>query len=109
MFKKWWVNLLVFSLPLWVGLFCGILTQLSMKADLPVLVQADLGIAAFVIGGVVRQWSFFGFLLGFIITTIFIVLYFWDRRSVRQARAMIAEALRDMEQNRRSFLTTARS
>jgi len=104
MFKKWWVNLLVFSLPLWMGLFCGVLAQLFMKADVPVLVQTDLGIAAFVIGGVVRQWSFFGFLLGFIITAFLILLYYWDRRSVRQARLTIAEALRELEQNRRNFL-----
>ena len=104
MYKKWWVNLIVFSLPLWVGLCCGVLAQVFLKADLPVLMQADMGIAAFVVGGVVRQWSFFGFLLGFIITVFLIVLYFWDRRSIRQARAMIAEALREMEQNRRNFL-----
>jgi len=104
MFKKWWINLLVFSLPLWMGLFCGVLAQLFMKADVPVLVQTDLGIAAFVIGGVVRQWSFFGFLLGFIITAFLILLYYWDRRSVRQARLTIAEALRELEQNRRNFL-----
>jgi two-component system, OmpR family, sensor kinase len=102
--KKWWVNLLVFSLPVWVGLFCGTLAQLFMKADLPVLVQTDLGIAAFVVGGVVRQWSFFGFILGFIITAVLILFYYWDLRSVRQARVMIAEALREMEQNRRNFL-----
>ena len=104
MYKKWWVNLIVFSLPLWVGLCCGVLAQVFLKADLPVLMQADMGIAAFVVGGVVRQWSFFGFLLGFIITVFLIVLYFWDRRSIRQARAMIAEALCEMEQNRRNFL-----
>jgi len=104
MFKKWWVTLLVFSLPVLVGLFCGAMAQVFLKADVPVLVQTDLGIAAFVVGGVVRQWSFFGFLLGFIVTVVLIVLYFWDRRSVRLARITIAEALRDMEQNRRNFL-----
>ena len=104
MFKKWWVTLLVFSLPVLVGLFCGAMAQVFLKADIPVLMQTDLGIAYFVVGGGVRQWSFFGFLLGFFITVILIILYFWDRRSVRQARAAIAEALRDMEQNRRNFL-----
>ena len=55
MFKKWWVNLIVFSLPVWVGLCCGVLAQVFLKADLPVLMQADMGIAAFVGGGVVRS------------------------------------------------------
>ncbi|MGE5378366.1 MAG: sensor histidine kinase [Bacteroidota bacterium] len=104
MYKKLWINLLIFSLPVWVGLFCGVLAQLVLKADLPVLVQTDLGIAAFVIGGVVRQWSFFGFLLGFLMTCFLILLYYWDQRSVRRARLMIAEAMREMEQNRRNFL-----
>ena len=104
MHKKWWVSLLIFSLPLWVGLFCGVMAQLFMKAELPVLVQTDLGIAAFVVGGVVRQWSFFGFLLGFFITIVLILLYYWDLRSTRQAKAMIVDAMRDLEQNRRNFL-----
>lgn len=104
MSKKWWVNVLVLSLPIWVGLLSGILAQALLKHDLPVLVQADLGIAAFVIGGVVRQWSFFGFLLGFFLTVFLLLLYYWDRRSLRQARAMILEAMREMEQNRRNFL-----
>jgi two-component system, OmpR family, sensor kinase len=104
MFKKWWATLLVFSLPVLVGLFCGAMAQVFMKAEVPVLVQTDLGIAAFVVGGVVRQWSFFGFLLGFIVTIVLIILYFWDRRSVRQASVTIAEAWREMEQNRRNFL-----
>jgi two-component system, OmpR family, sensor kinase len=104
MFKKWWVSLLVFSLPVMVGLFCGAMAQVFLKADLPVLIQTDLGIAAFVVGGVVRQWSLFGFLLGFLITVFLIVLYFWDRRSIRKARVVIAESLRELEQNRRNFL-----
>jgi len=104
MSKKWWVNALLLSLPIWVGLLSGITAQAILKHDLPVLVQADLGIAAFVIGGVVRQWSFFGFLLGFFLTVLLLLLYYWDRRSVRQAKAMILESLREMEQNRRNFL-----
>ncbi len=102
--KKWWINLLLFSLPLGVGLLSGILAQIFLKPELPVLFQLDLGIAAFVFGGVVRQWSFFAFLLGFLLTLILILLYFWDVRSVRQAKAMIVKSLREMEENRRSFL-----
>jgi two-component system OmpR family sensor kinase len=104
MSKKWWINLLVFSLPLWVGLLCGILMHSLLQPEIPVLVQTDLGIAAFVFGGVIRQWSFFGFLLGFILTVVLILLYYWDMRSVRQARAMILESMRELEQSRRNFL-----
>jgi len=102
--KKWWINLLLFSLPLVVGLLSGTLAQIYLKPELPVLFQLDLGIAAFVFGGVVRQWSFFAFLFGFLLTLILILLYFWDVRSVRQAKAMIVKSLREMEENRRSFL-----
>jgi two-component system OmpR family sensor kinase len=104
MSKKWWINLLVLSLPFWVGLLVGILAHSLLQPETPVLFQADLGLAAFVFGGVVRQWSFFAFILGFLITLALILLYYWDMRSVRQARATIFEALREMEQNRRNFL-----
>jgi two-component system OmpR family sensor kinase len=102
--KKWWINLLLFSLPLFVGLITGTLAQVLLQPEIPILFQADLGIAAFVLGGVVRQWSFFAFLLGFLITLFLLLLYYWDLRSVRQAKAMIVESLREMEQNRRNFL-----
>jgi len=102
--KKRWINLFLFSLPLWVGLLSGILAQSFLQPEVPVLFQVDIGISAFVFGGVVRQWSFFAFLVGFLVTLILILLYYWDLRSVRQAKVMIMESLREMEQNRRNFL-----
>ena len=102
--KRWWINLLLLSLPLWVGLLCGILSHSFLEPETPVLVQTDLGLAAFVFGGVVRQWSFFGFLLGFLITAILVLFYFWDLRSIRQAKEIISDATLDLEQNRRNFL-----
>ena len=102
--KRWWINLLLISLPFWVGLICGILSHSFLEPETPVLVQTDLGLAAFVFGGVVRQWSFFGFLLGFLITTFLVLFYYWDLRSIRQARGIIADATLDLEQNRRNFL-----
>ena len=102
--KRWWINLLLISLPFWVGLLCGILSHSFLEPETPVLVQTDLGLAAFVFGGVVRQWSFFGFLLGFLFTAILVLFYFWDLRSIRQAKGIIADATLDLEQNRRNFL-----
>ena len=102
--KRWWINLLLISLPLWVGLLCGILSHSFLEPETPVLVQTDLGLAAFVFGGVVRQWSFFGFLLGFLITASLVLFYFWDLRSIRQAKEVISDATLDLEQNRRNFL-----
>jgi two-component system OmpR family sensor kinase len=102
--KKWWINLFLFSLPILVGIFSGILAQWLLQPEVPILVQLDMGIAAFVFGGVVRQWSFFAFLLGFGVTLFLVFLYYWDLRSVRQAKIMILDAMREMEQNRRNFL-----
>lgn len=102
--KRLWINLLLISLPFWVGLICGILSHSFLEPETPVLVQTDLGLAAFVFGGVVRQWSFFGFLLGFLITALLVLFYYWDMRSIRQAKMIISDATLDLEQNRRNFL-----
>lgn len=104
MSKKRWINLLIYSLPLWTGLITAVLANALLKDELPVLFQTDFGIAAFVFGGVIRNWGAFAFALGFFITLFLLFLYYWDLRSVRQARTMIMESLREMEQSRRSFL-----
>lgn len=102
--KKRWINLFLLSLPLWVGLLSGILAQSFLQPELPVLFRTDLGIAAFVFGGVVRQWALFAFALGFLVSLVLVFLYYWDIRSVRQAKILIMESLREGEQSRRSFL-----
>lgn len=102
--KKRWRNLFLFSLPLWVGLLSGFLAHSFLQPELPVLFQTDLGIAAFVFGGVVRQWALFAFALGLLITLVLVLLYYWDLRSIRQAKTLILESLREVEQSRRSFL-----
>jgi hypothetical protein len=65
MIRKWWINLLILSLPFWVGLIAGVLAHTFLQPETPGLFQADLGIAAFVFGGVVRQWSCFAVIVGF--------------------------------------------
>ena len=102
--KKLWLNLFLVALPFVVGIIAGVLAQVLLKPEVPVLFQVDIAIAAFVFGGVIHQWSFFAFFLGFFITLFLILLYYWDLRSVRQAKVTILESLREMEQNRRNFL-----
>jgi two-component system, OmpR family, sensor kinase len=102
--KKRWINLFLLSLPLWVGLLSGILAQSFLQPDLPVLFQTDLGIAAFVFGGVIRQWALFAFVIGFLVTLFLVFLYYWDLRSVRQANMLILASMREVEQSRRNFL-----
>lgn len=104
MYKKRWINLFLLTLPLWVGLITGMLAQSFLKPEQPLLVQMDLGIAAFVFGGVIRQWSLFAFALGFLITLFLVFLYYWDLRSIKQAKTLIVESVREVEQSRRSFL-----
>jgi two-component system OmpR family sensor kinase len=102
--KNWWKNILLLSLPFIVGLILAILAHAIMTPEVPILFQTDFGIAAFVFGGVVRTWGIFAFLIGFFITAFLLFLYYWDLRSVRQAKVMIMESLRESEQSRRSFL-----
>ena len=102
--KKRWINLFLLSLPLWVGLLSGILAQSFLQPEVPVLFQMDLGVAAFVFGGVVRQWTLFAFALGFLVALFLVFLYYWDLRSIRQAKTLIVDSLREVEQSRRSFL-----
>lgn len=102
--KSWWKTVLLLSLPFVMGILLAVLAQLILRPELPVLMQTDFGIAAFVFGGVVRSWGIFAFLIGFLLTAFLLFLYYWDMRSVRQANAMIAESIRETEQGRRSFL-----
>jgi signal transduction histidine kinase len=104
MVRNWWKTLLFLSMPFVMGLLLAILAQLILKTELPILFQTDLGIAAFVFGGVIRNWGIFAFIVGFLVTSFLLFLYYWDLRSVRQANVMIMEAAREVEQNRRSFL-----
>lgn len=102
--KNWWKITLFLSLPFMMGILLAILAQVVLRPEIPILMQTDLGIAAFVFGGVVRSWGIFAFLLGFLITSFLLFLYYWDRRTVRQANAMIVETIRETELARRSFL-----
>lgn len=102
--RNWWKVLLLLALPFVMGILLAILAAAILRAELPILFQTDLGIAAFVFGGVIRNWGAFAFVLGFLVTAFLIVLYYWDTRSMRQARAMILESLRESENARRNFL-----
>jgi len=102
--KNWWKTALLLSLPFVMGILLAVLAQLILRTELPILMQTDLGFAAFVFGGVVRSWGIFAFILAFLITSFLLFLYYWDQRSVRQANAMIVESIRETEQARRSFL-----
>lgn len=102
--KNWWRTPLVVSLPFVMGILLGILAQVVLPPELPILMHTELGIAAFVFGGVIRSWGVFAFIVGFLVTCFLLFLYYWDLRSVRQANAMIAQSIRETEYARRNFL-----
>lgn len=102
--KNWWRTLLAISLPFVMGILLGVLAQVLLQPELPILMGLDLGIADFVFGGVIRNWGIFAFIVGFLVTCFLLFLYYWDLRSVRQANAMIAQSVRETENGRRNFL-----
>jgi len=104
MSKKRWMNLFLLSLPLLAGLLSSVLAQLFLQPNSSHLYQTDLGIAAFVLGGVIRDPRLVAFVLGFLITLFLLILYYWDRRSTRQTQLLLTESQREAEKSRRSFL-----
>ena len=96
--------LLLLSLPIWVGLLSSLLANWLLQPNSSFLYPTELGIAAFVIGGVIREPRIIAFFIGFLITSFLVLLYFWDQRSARQTQILLTEAQREAERSRRSFL-----
>ena len=80
------------------------LAQRFIQPNSSFLYPTEIGIAAFVFGGVIRDPRFVAFVFGFLITLFLLLLYFWDQRSARQTQILLAEAQREAERSRRSFL-----
>ena len=104
MSRKRRLYLFLLSLPLWVGLLSSLLAQRLLQPNSSFLFPAEFGIAAFVIGGVIREPRLVAFVFGFLITLFLLLLYFWDQRSARQTQILLTEAQREAERSRRSFL-----
>ena len=96
--------LVLLSLPIWVGLIFSLLANWLLQPNSSFLYPAEIGIAAFVIGGVIREPRIVAFLMGFLVTSFLLLLYFWDQRSARQTQILLTEAQREAERSRRSFL-----
>lgn len=104
MSRKRRLYLFLLSLPLWVGLLASLAAQRLLQPNSSFLFPAEFGIAAFVIGGVIREPRLVAFVFGFLITLFLLLLYFWDQRSARQTQILLTEAQREAERSRRSFL-----
>jgi two-component system, OmpR family, sensor kinase len=96
--------MLLFSLPILVGLLLAILAGLLLPTVFPVLSSVDFGTAAFVFGMTIRNPSVVAFVFGFLATAAVLAIYYWDKRRVAQAQTMYADYLEDTNQKRRSFL-----
>lgn len=96
--------LVLLSLPIWVGLIFSLLANWLLQPNSSFLYPAEVGIAAFVVGGVIREPRVVAFLTGVLVTSFLLLLYFWDQRSTRQTQILLTEAQREAERSRRSFL-----
>lgn len=96
--------LVLLSLPIWVGLIFSLLANWLLQPNSSFLYPAEVGIAAFVVGGVIREPRIVAFLTGVLVTSFLLLLYFWDQRSARQTQILLTEAQREAERSRRSFL-----
>jgi signal transduction histidine kinase len=102
--RRRWRRILVFSLPVFVGLFLSMLAQLFMPTIFPVLSSVDFGTAAFVFGMTIRNPAVVFFSFGFLITAFIILIYYWDRRRIAQTQTMYADYLQEAGDRRRNFL-----
>ena len=96
--------LFLLSVPVWVGLLSLLLANWLFQPNSSFLYPTEFGIAAFVFGGVIREPRIVAFLIGFLITSFLVLLYFWDQRSARQTQILLTESQREAERSRRSFL-----
>ena len=104
MTRKKWINLFLLSLPLWMGMLSCLLAQFLVRPNLSLLFPTDIGIAAFVIGVVIRDPGVVAFALGALATLFLLLLYFWDQRTTRQTQILLTESQREAERGRRNFL-----
>ena len=74
MSRKRRLYLFLLSLPLLVGLLSSLLAQRLLQPNSSFLFPAEIRIAAFVIGGVIREPRLVAFVFGFLITSFLVLL-----------------------------------
>jgi len=104
MFKKRWSTYFWYFLPVLVGLILLALAQVFFPVVSPTLSTIDIGIAGLVFGMTIRNAGIVAFIAGFVITAIFLLINYWDKRHISQAQTMYADYLEEAEQKRRQFL-----
>ncbi len=103
-FRKWKREYLWLFLPILVGLALFVLVQVFLPTVSPIISTIDLGIFGVVFGVTVRNTGIVAFILGFVITSIVLLLRRWDRRHASEAQTLYADYVQASEQKRRQFL-----
>ena len=101
---KRWIPYGWYFLPVMVGAVLSLFAQILIPILPPILSTIDLGIAGFVIGITVRHTGTVAFLAGFLVTSLVLLLMYWDRRRISQAQSLYADYVVQAEQKRRHFL-----
>src|SRR6266496_49124 len=104
MFKKGWVNLLLVSLPLLLGVVAFILINVYSQSIAPFMLTADLGIFALVLGMTIRNLGTIALILGICLTGFLFIFYYRSLRREEQTQLLIEDAKYEAEQGRRRFL-----
>lgn len=102
--RRRWRRILYITLPFIVGLILSGLAQLFLPTIFPILSSVDFGPAAFVFGMTIRNPTVVAFFLGFILTAIILLIYYWDRRRIAQTHTLYADYLQEAGDKRKNFL-----
>lgn len=102
--RRRWRRILYISLPFVVGLILSVLAQLFLPEMFPILSSIDFGTAAFVFGMTIRNPAVVAFGLGFVVTAIILLIYYWDRRRIAQTQTLYADYLQEAGDKRKNFL-----
>ena len=93
-----------YILPVLVGLLFFALAQIFLPVISPSLSTFDVGFIGLVLGITIRHSGLAAFIVGFVITSIVLLVRYWDKRHVSQAQTMYADYLYETQQKRRQFL-----
>ena len=102
--RRRWRRIVFLSMPFVVGFILSILAKLFLPTIFPILSSVDFGPAAFVFGMTIRNPVTVAFAFGFLVSTVIIFIYYWDRRRIAQTQTMYADYLQEVGDKRRNFL-----
>ncbi|HXF85215.1 MAG TPA: HAMP domain-containing sensor histidine kinase [Anaerolineales bacterium] len=103
-FKKRWKRFVFWLLPFILGVFFFAFFQILLPTIPPFLITFDLGFAAIVFGMSAYNTGIIAFFIGFIMASVFLGLYYWDRRRIWDSQRLYADYIQEVGQKRRHFM-----